>query len=141
RPNYFGVDDKEAFLSLHLGRPLLGQRVVDVLAVVERLAREEDFPGVELVAVGSAGPVGLHAAALDGRIKRLTLERSPASWAAVVRTPLSINQLANAVPGVLAFYDLPDLAALLAPRPLAVRAAADPAGKPLPAGEVEKVYA
>src|SRR5207248_7337608 len=43
RPNYFGADDKEAFLSLHLSRPLLGQRVVDVLAVVERLAREEDF--------------------------------------------------------------------------------------------------
>ncbi|MBI1916880.1 MAG: alpha/beta fold hydrolase [Planctomycetes bacterium] len=141
RPNYFGVDSREAFLSLHLNRPLLGQRVRDVLAVINYLARAEEFPGIHLVAVGLAAPVGLHAAALDDRIKRLTLEQSVVSWSAVVRTPISHNQLTNVVPGVLAFYDLPDLAASLAPRPLTLASTRDPAGKPIAREEVEKAWA
>jgi len=141
RPNHFGTDVREAFLSLHLNRPLLGQRVRDVLAVVEHLSREKEFAGVHLIAAGSMGPVGLHAAALDDRIKQLTLERSLVSWSAVVRTPISHNQLTNVVPGALAFYDLPDLAASLAPRPLTVHSAVDPAGKPIARDELEKAWA
>ena len=32
---YFGSDSKEAFLAMHLSRPLLGQRVLDVLALLK----------------------------------------------------------------------------------------------------------
>jgi dienelactone hydrolase/pimeloyl-ACP methyl ester carboxylesterase len=140
QPNYFGADTREAFLSLHLNRPLLGQRVFDVLAVLGRLAREKDLDGVDLVAVGAAGPVGLHAAALDGHIRSLTLDNAVVSWSAVVRTPLSYDQLTNVVPGVLAFYDLPNLAATLAPRPLSLRAV-DPVGKPVAGDQLRQVYA
>jgi dienelactone hydrolase len=139
--DYFGPDVREAFLSLHLNRPLLGQRVHDVLAVVGYLARDKDFAGVQLWADRSMGPVALHATLLDDRIKEVVLERSLTSWAAVVRSPVSPNQLCNVVPGVLAFYDLPDLAAALAPRPLTLVSAADPTGKPLTHVEMEKVYA
>jgi len=45
------------------------------------------------------------------------------------------------VPGVLAFYDLPDLAAALAPRPLTVHSAVDPVGKPIAREELEKAWA
>jgi cephalosporin-C deacetylase-like acetyl esterase len=75
RPNYFGTDSKEAFLALHLNQPLLGQRVFDVLAVLNAVA-EEARAGVHLLGVGAAGPVALHAAALEPRVKQLTLERS-----------------------------------------------------------------
>ncbi len=34
-----GADWKEAFLSLHLGRPLLGQRVGDLLSVIAATGR------------------------------------------------------------------------------------------------------
>src|SRR5262249_18108291 len=37
KPPPFGVDYREAFMALHLGRPLLGQRVADLLAVVAHL--------------------------------------------------------------------------------------------------------
>ena len=141
RVGFFGADVREAFLSLHLNRPLLGQRVLDVLALVGYLARDRNFAGVELWAERSMGPVALHAAALDPRIKGVMLKDSLASWSSVVRTPLSRDQLCNAVPGVLASYDLPDLAASLAPRPLALASVVDPVGKPLPRAEVEKTYA
>jgi cephalosporin-C deacetylase-like acetyl esterase len=139
-PPSFGVDVREAFLAMHLNRPLLGQRVRDVLAIINYLGRAEEFAGIHLVAVGSAGPIGLHAAALDDRIKQLTIEQSVVSWSSVVRTPISRNQLTNVVPGVLAFYDLPDLAASLAPRPLTIASTRDPAGKPIAREEVEKAW-
>jgi len=123
RPDYFGVDWKEAFLALHLDRPLLGQRVYDLLVVLQARVGKE----VHVVAVESAGPVALHAAALEPRIRRLTLERSLDSWTSVVEKPISRNQLANVLPDVLADYDLPDLAALL---PVTIRDPVDGAQAP-----------
>src|SRR5262249_32743028 len=127
-------------LALHLNQPLLGQRVRDLLAVVGYFAGEQDFSGVHLFAAGATAPVAFHAAALDPRIKMLGIRESLASWSSVVHTPVSHNQLANAVPGALAYYDLPDLAATLAPRPLGVAGAVDPVNKPLTRAELEKVY-
>ncbi len=108
-PSYFGTDAKEAFLSLHLNRPLLGQRVLDVLSLLKAINRDE----IEIVGVGTTGPVVLHVAALDGRIKEITLENSLRSWASVVETPVSYNQLTNVVPNVLKHYDLPELESTL----------------------------
>jgi cephalosporin-C deacetylase-like acetyl esterase/pimeloyl-ACP methyl ester carboxylesterase len=138
RPDYLGADWREAFLGLHLDRPLLGRRVADVSAVLDDYAGPT---GIHIIAVGVGGPVGLHAAALDGRVKSLTLERCILSWTAVVKHPAPLNQLSNAVPGALAVYDLPELAATLAPRPLTIRNAVDPAGRPVSQEELERVYA
>jgi len=141
QPSYFGVDVKEAFLGLHLNRPLLGQRVRDVLAVLGALGKVWMGKEFILVGAGKAGPVALHAAALDPRIKGVVLERSLASWTSVVQTPISYEQLTNVVPGALAVYDLPELAATLAPRPLTIRQPADPTGKPLAREAAERIYA
>jgi cephalosporin-C deacetylase-like acetyl esterase len=127
--NYFGNDIKEAFLAIHLNRPLLGQRLHDLLCLVDYWAKRMD--NVEVIAVGSAGPVALHAAALDRRVSKLTLEKSLISWQNVVETPISYNQFTNVVPGALRVYDLPDLAAMIAPRPLTIREAVDALGRPV----------
>jgi cephalosporin-C deacetylase-like acetyl esterase len=138
KPNYFGADYFEAFVALSLDRPLHGQRVTDLLAVVATVADESD--DIRLFGVGSAGLAALHAAALEPRVKRLTLEGALVSWSAVVRTPVSHDQLTNVVPAALAVYDLPDLAALVAPRPLTIRKPADPTGKPLNRSAADDAY-
>jgi dienelactone hydrolase len=136
KPAHFGSTMKEAFLSLHLDRPLLGQRVDDVLAAMRM------FPGdIHLVGVGEAAPVVLHAAALEPRVKQITLETGVVSWANVVNTPLSYQQLASVVPGVLNVYDLSDLAATLAPRPLTIRHPVDAALRPVAQAELDEAYA
>ncbi len=140
QPSHFGVDFKEAYLALHLNRPLLGQRVRDVLAVVEEMAKENS-KGFTLIGAGKAGPIALHAAAFDPRIKSVILDGSLASWTSVVQTPISFDQLTNVVPGALAVYDLPELAAMLAPRPLTIRQPADPTGKPLGQEAMQRTYA
>jgi hypothetical protein len=134
----FGNDSKTAQLGLLLARPLLGQRVGDVLAVVSRVS--EGKGTIDLVAEGAMGPVALHAAALDPRVGSVTIERGLVSWDNVVRTPLSVNQLGNVVPGVLQSYDLPELAATLAPRPLTLRGTVDAAQKAVSAADVESAY-
>jgi hypothetical protein len=107
--NYFGVDSKEATLSLHIARPLLGQRVLDVLSILN--APDQQPPhGYYLIGVGSAGPIATHAAALDKRITRVEIRDAIASWSEVIASPVSINQLSSVVPNALADYDLPDLA-------------------------------
>jgi hypothetical protein len=120
-------------MAIHLARPLLGQRVVDVLAVLEGLrAGQGGEAGFHLVGVGRAGPIVLHAALLDekGLVKEVTLERSLSSWEDVVEKGISRDQLANVVPGALRVYDLPDLAARLAPRPVHIEAPVDASGQP-----------
>ena len=114
---YFGSDSKEAFLALHLNRPLLGQRVLDVLSLLKTIKSEN----VQIVGVGTTGPVALHAAALNGQIREITLENSLRSWLSVVQQPVCFNQLTNVVPGVLKVYDLPELEKSLAPRAVVVR--------------------
>jgi dienelactone hydrolase len=144
----FGTDVKEAFLSFHLARPLLGQRVADVLRILAGLDAESGrgeggHNGFRVVGVGAAGPIVLHAALLDrdGLIKEVVLERSLVSWTDVVEKGISRGQIGNVVPGVLVAYDLPDLATRLAPRPLRISDPVDAMGQPIPKADVERAYA
>jgi dienelactone hydrolase len=138
KPGYFGGDFKESFLGLHLGRPLLGQRVFDLLRMIDFFAPTHEHIGI--VAIGATGPVALHAAVLDRRVESLTLERSLVSWMNIVQNPISINQLTNVVPGVLRAYDLPDLAAAVAPRSLHIINPVDGQRRPISQAELEKSY-
>jgi cephalosporin-C deacetylase-like acetyl esterase len=139
RAGPLGAGVNEAFLSLHLGRPLLGQRVGDLLAVIAVMASESPG-GISLIGRGTAGPIALHAAAFERRIVALTLDGMITSWADVVRTPLSRDQLQSVVPNALAFYDLPDLAAVVAPRPLNIRSTVDASGRPMVPQRVDAAY-
>ena len=140
KPTYFGSTVKEAFLSLHLNRPLLGQRVNDVLSVlgsVENIAKADE---IHVIGVGEAGPVALHVAALEPRVQRLTLEGALLSWSNVANVPQSYGQLANVLPGVLKVYDLPQLAATLAPRTLTIRNPVDAALRPVAQTDLDAAY-
>jgi hypothetical protein len=141
KPQVFGADWKEAFLSIHLNRPLVGQRAGDLLSWVKGLGPNDFQNGATLVALGSAVPAALHAAVLEPRFKEVVLENGLTSWSSVVKSPKTQDQLANVVPGILATYDLPDLAALLAPRKLTITNPLDPTGKSITQGQLEALYA
>jgi cephalosporin-C deacetylase-like acetyl esterase len=141
RSGVLGPDTKEAFLALGLNRPLLGQRVYDVLQALRAIEPTEGLKEFHVIGMGAGGPIALHVAALDDRVKVVEIERSLISWSAVARTPASRGQLASVVPGVLESYDLPDLAASLAPRALTIRAALDPSGKPVASATLDEAYA
>jgi dienelactone hydrolase len=142
RTGPFGADTREAFLGLHLNRPLLGQRVYDLLAVIAQMAEGmAEGDGVSVEASGPAAVIALHAAALEPRITSLKLSQMTTSWADVVQATSTREQLGNVVPGALAYYDLPDLARLIAPRALAIHAPCDPAGGPVTLERIDATYA
>jgi len=132
----FGADWKEAFLGLHLNRPLLLDRARDLRVMNSVLGRNW-----AVTATGKAVPAALHAAAVETAIAELTLEGGLVSWASVLRCPVTTIEVSNVIPGVLKTYDLPDLAAGMAPRKLTIRAPVDGAGRPVSQADLEAAYA
>lgn len=115
---YRDVEHNVARLAIHIGRPLLGQRAEDVLAAADVLARRDDVDArkIDLVGIGRAGPVALHAAALDGRFTGLTMRGAIRSWVSdVVAKPLARDIIGCVVPGALLKYDMPDLLRAVTP--------------------------
>jgi dienelactone hydrolase len=136
RESPLGRDVPAAFLSLHIGRPLLGQRADDLLFLLASMNSElgdAARSGFEVMATGPAGLAVLHAAVLDEQclIRRVVLDHCLISWADVVRRGVCRDQLASVVPGVLRFYDLPDLVARLDPLPVEIRSPVDALGRPV----------
>jgi len=120
---FYNVEHRTAALAIHIGRPLLGQRVEDVVAALDVLAKRDDVDQtrIELIGVDRAGPVALHAAALDPRVDGVTLRSEIRSWITdVVAKPLEPNLFGHCVPGALEKYDLPDLGKIMARTPVQV---------------------
>ena len=116
--SWFGPD-KLAWLALMVGKPLPGLGVEDILRGLDLLDRE-GLNGVVGIAHGTSGIALLHAAALDTRLAAVVLQGMPASYHDVAASPVNRQVLTAVVPGVLGRYDLPDLAACVAPRSLAL---------------------
>ena len=132
---FFGASYRDACLAYMLGKSFLAMRTEDILACA-RFLREhtgaEPDALVQIIAIGEAGPPALHAVALEEDLfASLVLCRSLVSWADVVRTPVTRNQLTNVIHGVLKSYDLPDLLALIPPDKVEIHEALNAAGKPV----------
>jgi len=117
---YVKGDHRAAMWSLHLGKPLLGQRVEDVLAALycfPQLLPVHGAVEIDLIGIGRASPVVLHAACLSHQVGHVTVRNSVRSWVDdVVARPFDINAISHVIPSALTTYDLPDLAAVLGDR-------------------------
>ncbi len=130
--NYFGAFES-AMTAMLVGKTLIGLRAQDVIRTVDLLALRGDveMQGLSAYGFGEAAPVLLHAAVLDDRIKSVVLKNMLVSYESVVTEKISRRIFENIVPGVLAKYDLPDLAATLAPRRVAIVNPVNPRGQRL----------
>lgn len=136
-PRFFG-NYEPAMTALLSGKTLVGMRALDISRgadILERHAGEITGIGTEAAAVAM-----LHAAVLDGRIRKLGLEGMLLSYDAVANQRVNRGVFEQVVRGVLKYYDLPDLAALAAPRPVRVANALDPMGLPVATSRLQAVY-
>ena len=134
-------EEAYAWASLILGRPLLGQRVADVLAAVAAVAHSYAAGRrIVLAASGHMTLPALCAAALDTRIGAVYLSGGLVSWSALLADDRYREPFSSFLPGVLIRTDLPDIARLIAPRKLIVAGATDAAGKLLPLAGVQRAY-
>ncbi|TGE23433.1 alpha/beta hydrolase family protein [Hymenobacter metallicola] len=117
---YYNREYRNALTALHVGQPLLGQRVVDVFMLLGFMQQEPRLQtaAVELCATGQAAPVALHAAVLAPAIAKVWVSSPVTSFHQILEQPTGKDWYSVVVPGVLAHYDLPDLAAALGPQRL-----------------------
>ncbi len=106
------------YLAMLIGRSIVGVQTGDVNRVVNFLQERPDVDPekISAVAFDELGPTLLHAAAFNKTIKSVTLIGSLISYQTVILNKFYDTGLTNYfVAGALTAYDLPDLAAVLAP--------------------------
>jgi dienelactone hydrolase len=130
-------EENYAWSSLILGRPLLGQRVVDILAMITALRARGP---VVLAADREAGVPALFASALDPKLDRTYLCGTVSSFRNIVESETYHCPLANIILGLLKHSDLPALAASISPRRLHLAGTVDAAGKAMAESDVRKLY-
>ncbi len=136
------VDHNTAEWSLWIGRPLLGQWVLDVHRLLDTLADQDSrLPDTILLAgLGPAGLVAICAAARDTRISHVVTANTLASY--VSDQPYHGQRLGTIVPGILRDAgDIAHLSALIAPRRLIVSGGVAGNGQPLDAESLAAHFA
>jgi dienelactone hydrolase len=137
------ADHNSAEHALWIGRPLLGQWLVDIRYLLDWLAFQ---PGLDrrhfLVAgLGHAGVVALLAAGLlDNRITATIVVGGPTTLVtdSAYGPKMRMGLLA---PGLLRLADIPQLAALAAPRRLIIADGLSPQDRNLRSREIEHAFA
>jgi dienelactone hydrolase len=135
-------DEDYAWCGFILGKPLLGQKVTDLLAVIAGLRTRPDLRSrpVVVAAHGTATVVAQFAAMLEPAITRLYLVGGLASYQRLVDSEQYNYPLGDFVPDLLLHTDLPDMAAAIGPRKLVLAGAVGATGAKLPDAEVRKEY-
>lgn len=118
-----------AWSSMILGETLAGQRMTDILSLVEALGAATGIADIHLAARGILTIPALFAAALEPRIRAVLLSGGIASFREVLEAtefpgggyftpPQQMGQdlFGGFVPGLLTRTDLPEIAASMAPR-------------------------
>ena len=135
-------EEDYAWSSVILGKPLVGQRVTDILAVVAALRKHPVTAGrrIRVAADGKLTVPALFAASLDQGIEALYLSGGLTSFRDVVNSELFNQSFANFVPGLLNHTDLPEVAASLAPRRIVLGGAITAKGETADAAAVRQEY-
>ena len=133
-------DHNTAEWSLWLGRPLLGQWVLDLRTAIEGFVAQPGRPGkLTVVGIGPAGVVALCAAALDSRIHEVVTVGSLASYLSDV--PFEGQRLGLMAPAIVRDVgDIQHLVALVAPRKVVMARGVDGADRSLDVAALEKQF-
>lgn len=115
-----GVEAGVAYDGLKLGRPIFAMRLFDLQQVFNYLVTRQDVNQERLAVAGvdSCGPLALYAAALDDRVQSVLLDRSLNKFSDLVTNKMYEYHFLDFLPRVLRYHDLPQVAGVIAPRPV-----------------------
>lgn len=134
-------DHNSAEWALWIGRPLLGQWTNDVRRLLDALGSSEKLPRrVAVVGHGPAGLVALAAGATDKRITHVATVNTLASY--ISEVPYREQRLGVMAPSIVRHVgDVPQLAALCAPRRVVIAGGLRGDGKRLAPDERNAAFA
>jgi hypothetical protein len=136
-----GTSHNVWYASLQIGRSIAGIRAGDVSRLLLMLKKTLPEYLVYGMAFREMAPVLLHASVFNPDISGVALLEPFSSYQSVVENRFYRSSFIPAtVPGALTAYDLPDLAACIAPRKLLVAGMTDGSGNSLTEDEVRLEY-
>jgi hypothetical protein len=114
------VEMAYSLVSLAAGVPLIGQRVWDLLRCLDYLGTRQDVDASRIGVFGSgaSGLEVLFSAALDDRVRAVLLERTLTDFGSLVASEDYNLKVASFPFGLLQHFDLPEICATIAPRPI-----------------------
>ena len=144
-PRYTKAHSEEedyAWASLILGKPLLGQRTTDVLAVIRALKQHPVVQNRQflLAAQGRMTPLGQVVAALDPGVVKIYLSGGLASFRKILETENFGHPFANFVPDILNHTDLPEITAGMGRRKVILAGMLDGGGRRIDTPAIRKMY-
>ncbi|MCC6394763.1 MAG: hypothetical protein IT167_29480 [Bryobacterales bacterium] len=136
-------DYESTWNALLTGKTMLGMRAGDVTRGIDLLAARKDVDSARVFVIGrgAAATAALFAALFDGRIRSLLVEKMLSSYESVVTERILQGNVDQMTPSALRYFDLPAIAAALAPRRVGVFNALNPLGQELPLSRLRKEYA
>jgi hypothetical protein len=115
------------YSSMLIGRSIVGIHAGDIARLIQAVNRTKIYA----VATREMASVLLHSAAFNPAIAHVALIEPYSSYRSIAMNRFYHSGFIHSVvPGALRAYDLPDLAASLAPRPLLIMNVTNGAGKP-----------
>ena len=123
-----------AVQALLLGRTLLGERCWDISRAIDAVERHFPFVDMGRIAVmgnSGGGTASLYAAAADMRISAVICSCAFSGFLKSIGAQR--HCICNYVPGIMNFFDMGDIAGMIAPRPLVIVSGKDDTIFPLDA--------
>jgi pimeloyl-ACP methyl ester carboxylesterase len=128
--------------AMRVGKTVVGMRTRDVLGAVDYLAGRSEVDASRIAAIGHGmgGLIVLYAAAFDGRIRSVAATGTLVSYSSIAESEIYTHRFSSFGPSFLRDFDLPDLAALIAPRALLLQNSVDAQHRVLAPEAVERTY-
>lgn len=138
----FGVESHLTWTWTMMGRPLFGQRALDLLQAARWVRARQEFFGLSsgIIGAGVGAMWAMTAAALDPLIERVVAHAPLADYGSILKAhdhPWIVSALP---PGLLTWGDLPHIAALVSPRELTLIAPVGPDRKPIRSTTLRRLY-
>jgi cephalosporin-C deacetylase-like acetyl esterase len=143
---YGHVDDSETtmqYMAWEVNESLTGMRVQDVMRTLDYCQSRVDVDptGVRAIGKGMGALWVLFAAALDARISRMVCDSGLLSYGTLAASDRYLHGASIMVPDVLKHFDLPQVAATLGSRRLALLDPVDAMKSPVDEEVARKLYA
>jgi hypothetical protein len=138
----FDMDTRAAYAAWSMDSSLLGMRVLDVIRCVDYTMQREgvDARRLHLIGKGRAALWCLFAAVFDDRIANLICTGCLLSYRTLAMADRYLYAADIFIPNILAHFDLPEIAATIAPRSLAFIEPTDGLKKTVALQQAEEAY-
>ena len=139
------VDNAEctmAYMAWEMNEDLFGMRVLDLVRSIDYVLSRPDVDpaGVHLIGRGTGALWSLYASALDTRVKALVAHGGLLSYRALTSVDRYLTESSVFIRDVLTRFDLPQVAAAVAARPLTIIAPRGPMNQEVEVSQARDAY-